>query len=95
MFLGFAVFIVYLLLTSLHGCGYDVGASKNTGGTQVRNVRNDLFQLVDDGYLATDQLARMALLYMSVADLEDMIRSNDLASYLCQNTGFQFSFSDS
>lgn len=46
----------------------------------MRNVRNDLLQAVDDGWLTVDQLAHMAIRYMSVDDLEDMVRVNDVAS---------------
>ena len=57
----------------------------------MRNVRSDLIDLVDLGHLTTEQLARMALCYMSVGDLEDMIRANDLPSYV-SGSGFRFTF---
>ena len=44
------------------------------------DVRSDLLQAVDDGWLTFGQLAEMAIRYMSVDDLEDMVRVNDVAS---------------
>jgi len=44
----------------------------------ARSVRADIIDLMDDGLLTAHQVAHMALRYMSVADLEDMLRKNDV-----------------
>ena len=42
------------------------------------SVRADILDLIDDGLLTAQQVAHMALCFMSVADLEDMMRANDV-----------------
>jgi|10_taG_2_1085330.scaffolds.fasta_scaffold211024_3 hypothetical protein len=44
----------------------------------ARSVRADILDLIDDGELTAFQVVHMALRYMSVADLEDMMRRNDI-----------------
>lgn len=83
MFLGFAVFIVYLLLTSLNGCGYDVGASKYDRSTAMstrntRRVTNWVYKSIEDSELSAYEVAEMCLRYMSEGDVQDMLRRNDI-----------------
>jgi len=44
----------------------------------ARSVRADIIDLIDGGELTAFQVAHMALCFMSVADLEDMMRRNDI-----------------
>jgi len=44
----------------------------------ARSVRADILDLIDDGELTAFQVVHMALRYMSVTDLEDMMRANDI-----------------
>jgi len=83
VFSGFAGLSVYLLLTDLHGYAYDVGASKYNRSTAMstRNTRwvtNWVIGSIDDGELWAYDVAQMCLRYMSEADVEDMLRRNDI-----------------
>ena len=52
VYLGSARLSVYLLLTSLHGCGYDVGASKYVlGGTTMATQELNIAP-TDNGYMS-------------------------------------------
>jgi hypothetical protein len=43
---------------------------------------NLLSRALEDGTMTYEAVADMCLAYMSEADVEDMVRANDLASYL-------------
>ena len=44
----------------------------------ARSVRADILDLIDDGELSAYGVVHMALCYMSVADIEDMMRRYDI-----------------
>ena len=43
------------------------------------NSRDEAYQLAEDGIISWEQLATMALKYMSTDDVEDMLDANELS----------------
>lgn len=43
-----------------------------------KSYRTIAYTLVDEGYLSEEALIQMCLSYMSEADVEDMLRANDI-----------------
>ena len=43
------------------------------------NARDEAYALAEDGTVSWEQLATMALKYMSVDDVEDMLDTNELS----------------
>ena len=59
----------------------------------ARSVRADIIDLIDDGLLTAQQVAHMALCYMSVTDLEGMLRANDVEVRVQESVPeYRFSF---
>jgi hypothetical protein len=45
----------------------------------IPNSRDKAMELVDNGYVSWEDLATMALKYMSTDDVEDMLDANELS----------------
>jgi hypothetical protein len=45
----------------------------------IPNSRDKAMELVDNGYISWEDLATMALKYMSTDDVEDMLDANELS----------------
>ena len=45
----------------------------------IPNSRDEAMELVDNGYVSWEDLATMALKYMSTDDVEDMLDANELS----------------
>ena len=45
----------------------------------IPNSRDKAIELVEDGYVSWEDLATMALKYMSTDDVEDMLDANELS----------------
>jgi hypothetical protein len=44
----------------------------------MREMTSKLIAMMDEGLISAEAVAEMALAYMSEADVEDMMRSNDI-----------------
>jgi hypothetical protein len=44
----------------------------------MRTYTNKMIEMMDDGLVVPQSIAEMCLAYMSEADVEDMMRANDL-----------------
>ena len=45
---------------------------------RIKNARDRAYELLEEGRLTPEYLAQMCLQYMSTADIEDMLLSNDI-----------------